>query len=182
MSVIERRNTSLSQQDGGRHDEDDGRWIDEDDDLLSEDVRVSDHPMDSRAVRHEHGRIMDWYYQERERQSVNRFQMAIDHDYYDNLQWAPEDAAEVRDRGQMPIVYNEVAPMADWMIGTERRARVDFYVVAEDDGQEADDDATNKTKLLKYLDDVNRAQFERSYAARGQYNKIGSVAQSKGLR
>ncbi len=51
--------------------------------------------------------------------------MALDQDFYDNLQWDPEDAATLRDRGQMPLVYNEVAPMVDWVIGTERRTRVD---------------------------------------------------------
>lgn len=152
-------------QDGGAitpGDDDEGNWIDEDNDLLLEEAQVSNHPMDSRAARHEHSRLMDWYYQERERQAVNRFQMAIDHDYYDNLQWAPEDAAEVRDRGQLPIVYNEVAPMCDWMIGTERRTRIDWKILPRtpDDVKGAD----TKTKIMKYLSDVNYAAFHRSRA------------------
>ena len=79
------------------------------------------------------------------------------------------------------MVYNEIKPAIDWMIGTERRSRVDFYVVAEDDGPEAEDDATNKTKLLKYLDEVNRAAFERSYAAEDMF-KAGVGWLEVGLR
>jgi predicted NAD/FAD-dependent oxidoreductase len=30
-------------------------------------------------------------------------------------------------RGQMPLVYNEVAPMVDWLIGTERRVGLPAY-------------------------------------------------------
>jgi hypothetical protein len=62
----------------------------------------------------------------------------------------------------MPLVYNEVAPMVDWIIGTERRARVDWKVLprTEDDVQAAD----VKTKVLKYTSDVNRVPFARSQA------------------
>ena len=60
-----------------------------------------------------HRRLLEWFYYEKEKQAANRMEMATDHDFYDNLQWDPEDAAEVRDRGQMPLVYNEVAPMVD---------------------------------------------------------------------
>jgi len=86
----------------------------------------------------------------------------MDADYYDNLQWEPEDAQVLRDRGQMPLVFNEIAPMVDWIIGTERRTRVDWRVMprAEDDVEMAD----VKTKVLKYVSDINRVQFNRSRA------------------
>lgn len=141
---------------------DDGKWLDEDDAFFEEEMAISNHPMDARAMRHELGRLLDWYLQERERQSVNRFQMAIDHDYYDNLQWDPNDADEVKERGQLPISYNEVAPMCDWLIGTQRRTRIDWKVLPRtpDDVKMAD----VKTKVLKYLSDVNYVQFHRSRA------------------
>lgn len=118
--------------------------------------------LDGEAARKLHRRALDWWFEERERQSINRYQMAIDSDFYDNIQWAQDDAAEVSDRGQAPIVYNEVAPMIDWLIGTERRTRVDWQVAprTEDDVEGAD----AKTKVLKYLSDVNRSQFVRSRA------------------
>lgn len=106
-----------------------------------------------------------WFATEMGRQQANRYQMALDEDYYDSIQWTPDEAAAVRARGQNPIVYNEVKPTIDWLIGTERRMRRDFKVLARNDrSQEASADAQVKTKLLKYLDDVNRTPFERSLA------------------
>ena len=122
----------------------------------------SPHPLDSAENRKLHRQLLSWYYFERDRQSANRLDMAIDADMYDSLQWDPDDAASVIERGQMPLVYNEVAPMCDWMIGTERRNRVDWDVLprTEDDVELAD----VKTKALKYLSDVNHSVFARSRA------------------
>jgi len=118
--------------------------------------------LDGEKARRTHRQLLDWYYEELERQSVNRFQMALDCDFYDGDQWSVEDATEVMDRGQAPLVYNEVAPMIDWLIGTERRARVDWNVMprAEDDVHMAD----VKKKVLKYVGDVNHVQYARSKA------------------
>lgn len=120
------------------------------------------HKMDSEEALTELRRLLHWFYYEKDKQSANRLEMAIDADFYDSLQWDPEDAAEVQDRGQMPLVYNEVAPMVDWLIGTEKRSRVDWKVLprTEDDVQSAD----VKTKVLKYVSDVNRVVFSRSRA------------------
>ena len=119
-------------------------------------------PLDSEESKKQHRQLMEWYYYERDRQSPNRLEMAVDHDFYDGQQWDPEDAAIVTDRKQMPLVFNEVAPMADWLIGTERRNRVDWKVLprTEDDVDLAD----VKTKVLKYVSDVNRSAFARSRA------------------
>lgn len=106
-----------------------------------------------------------WFQAELQRQAANRYQMALDEDYYDGLQWTPKESAELLARGQNPVVYNEVKPTIDWMIGTERRTRVDFLVAnRSDDSKEAYEDAQVKTKLLKYLADVNRTAWERSRA------------------
>ena len=121
---------------------------------------ASSHPMDSAEALKELRRLLEWFWYEKDRQAANRMEMAIDADFYDSLQWDPEDSATLKDRGQMPLVYNEVAPMCDWLIGTERRNRVDWKVLprTEDDVQAAD----VKTKVLKYVADVNRTQFTRS--------------------
>ncbi len=118
--------------------------------------------LDGAAAHKEHSKLLSWYLLERDKQSANRHEMALDQDFYDNLQWDPEDAATLRDRGQMPLVYNEVAPMVDWVIGTERRSRVDWKVFprTEDDVAMAD----TKTKVLKYVSDINRVAFTRSRA------------------
>ncbi len=124
-------------------------------------------PGENSAVskRERHEQRKSWFIAEASRQAANRQMMAKCEAYYDSEQWAHDDAQDVRDRGQNPIVYNEIKPTIDWLIGTERRSRVDFFVVAEGAEPDDDEDAQNKTKLLKYLDDVNRAPFERSYAA-----------------
>lgn len=120
------------------------------------------HPLDTDAAREEHRRLLAWFYHERDKQLENRLEQATDADFYDSLQWDPEDAAAVRERGQMPLVYNEIAPMVDWIIGTERRSRVDWSVLprTEDDVDIAD----TKTKVMKYVADINRTAFARSRA------------------
>lgn len=125
-------------------------------------ANVNTHPLDGEKARTTLRRLLEWFYYEKEKQAANRLEMAMDADFYDNIQWAPEDAQALRDRGQMPLVFNEVAPMVDWIIGTERRTRVDWKILprTEDDVQLAD----VKTKLLKYVSDVNRVVFNRSRA------------------
>lgn len=107
-------------------------------------------------------KLEDWFAQERSMQAENRYQMALDQDFYDGLQYSEDDAAELLERGQAPLVYNEVKPTLDWVIGTERRTKFDFNVLprAEDDVEMA----AIKRDVMKYISDVNRAPFERSQA------------------
>lgn len=132
-------------------------------------------------VRERHDQRKNWFIAEASRQATNRALMAKCEAYYDGNQWDYEDAETLRKRGQAPIVYNEIKPTIDWLIGTERRARVDFIVVAEEQGEEAEEDARLKTKLLKYLEQTNRAGFERSYAAEDAF-KAGLGWLEVGLR
>lgn len=131
-------------------------------DQQREESEPQQHPLDSDQMRRELRQLLEWWYLEREKQSANRLEMAIDVDFYDNYQWASDDAEAVTDRGQMPLVYNEVAPAVDWLIGTDRRTRADWKVLprTEDDVSGAD----VKTKFLKYVSDVNRVPFVRSRA------------------
>lgn len=120
------------------------------------------------AERHEMRK--GWFLSEAHRQAFNRARMARCEAFYDSEQWDYDIAEELRDRGQDPVVYNEIKPTIDWLMGTERRVRVDFVVMAEstgdeEDADEADEDAQLKTKTLKWLDDTNMAAFERSWAA-----------------
>jgi hypothetical protein len=118
--------------------------------------------LDSAPMRAVHRKLLDWFFHERTKQAENRMQMALDADYYDGLQWSPEDAETVSARGQMPLVFNETAPMVDWLIGTERRAKVDWKVLprTEDDVDGAD----AKTKVMKFVSDLNKVPFARSRA------------------
>jgi len=121
-----------------------------------------DNALDANHMQELHARLLSYYRQELDRQSENRFQMAIDEDYYDNIQWSEEDAQVLRDRGQAPIVYNVIAQTINWIIGSEKRGRTDFDILPRE--KEDSQQAELKTKLLKYLSDVNRLPFSRSRA------------------
>lgn len=109
-----------------------------------------------------HGVLMELLEDEGERQSEERVQMAIDEDYYDHLQWRPEDAEVLMERGQAPVVFNEARQTIDWICGMEKRMRKDYKVLPREEGDEAG--AELKTKLVKYTDDVNLTHWQRSKA------------------
>jgi len=113
-----------------------------------------------------HGRLMNWFLQERDKQSYNRAEMAIDEDFYDGLQWSDEDVQALIERGQAPLVFNQIKPTVNWLLGTERRTRFDGKVLPREEADEAG--AEVKSKLLKYLSDVNRTPFSRSQAFKSQ--------------
>ena len=120
------------------------------------------HKLDSERMMRIHGRLLSRYETELDRQAENRAQMATDEDYYDNIQWDEEDAAVLRERGQMPLVYNVISSSVNWVIGTEKRGRTDYKVLPR--RKDAGKPAERKSQLLKYLSDVNRTPFHRSRA------------------
>lgn len=125
----------------------------------------------SLTAQERHDQRKGWFLTEAHRQATNRARMARCEAFYDSEQWDYLDAQTLKERGQDPIVYNEIKPTIDWLIGTERRVRVDFVVMAdagahdEEEDEDADEDAQTKTKLMKWLDATNMAHFERSWAA-----------------
>jgi len=120
------------------------------------------HDLDSFKNKERLNQLEDWLEQARIVQSSNRIEMAIDEDYYDNLQWDDSDKAELESRGQAPLVFNEIKPAINWILGTEKRTRIDGAILprTEDDVKAAQ----TKTKLVKYLSDVNKTKFARSRA------------------
>jgi hypothetical protein len=137
-----------------------------DQDLSTSGAGSAPSPLDSDKNRQLHGKLMNSFFYEKRRQSINRYQMALDHDYYDSIQLTDEDVIELTDRGQPLYVYNLVKRTADWVIGTEKRTRIDFKVLARSREAAAVEAARNKTDLLKYLSDVNKGPFHRSQAVR----------------
>ena len=136
-------------------------------DRLPEAKAPSDKPtpanrLDSSQITELHARLLSYYRQEIDRQSENRYEMAKDEDYYDSIQWSEEEAAALKDRGQAPIVYNVLAQTINWVIGSEKRGRTDYKILPR--GKEDAKPAELKTKLLKYISDVNRLPFHRSRA------------------
>lgn len=118
--------------------------------------------LDSPRMVDMHRRLTDYYTREKDRQYENRREMATDADFFDNIQWREEDVQVLRERGQMPLVYNVISASVEWVTGTERRARTDFNVLPrrKQEGRPAE----RKTQILKYLSDVNREPFEISRA------------------
>ena len=121
---------------------------------------VTGNKLDTQANHDLHQRLLDHYTRELDRQYLNRVEMAIDEDFYDNEQWAEADKATLEERGQDPIVYNVISASVDWVIGTEKRSRTDFKILPRrKDGSKP---AERKSQLLKYLSDVNRTPFHVS--------------------
>lgn len=119
--------------------------------------------LDEAARLHDlHAKLITWYRQELARQEQNRYEQALDADYYDGLQLTEEDLKVLNDRGQPPMIYNVLANSINWICGSEKRGRTDFSILprTKEDSQAAE----RKTKYMKYLSDVNRTQFHRSSA------------------
>lgn len=109
-----------------------------------------------------HGTLMTALRDERDLQGEERLQMAIDHDYYDHLQWREEDAQLLMDRGQAPLVFNESRQTIDWVAGMQKRMRMDETVLPREQADQQS--AEVKSKVFKYVSDANLAQWHESQA------------------
>ncbi len=103
-----------------------------------------------------------WWHESRDAHAANRAEQHIDADFYDHHQIDAETAAAMAERGQAPLVYNLVKAACDWVIGTERRTRVDWKIHPR--GPEDQATAQAKQSAMKYVDDVNNGSFARSAA------------------
>lgn len=112
------------------------------------------------------GRFLMWahglYQRELDLQAESRTERAIDVAFYDGDQFTDEEIAEYEARNQKARVFNEVKPTVDWLLGGERRVRTDWAILprTEDDSKPS----VHKTKLAKYIDDINNARWHRSEA------------------
>ena len=116
--------------------------------------------LDSGEMQDLHRQLLACYSDELDRQANNRAEMAEDEDFYDNIQWNPDDAQTLRDRGQVPLVYNVISVSIDWITGSQKRSRTDFKILPRK--KEHAKQAEKKTALMKYLSDVNREEFHMS--------------------
>ena len=125
-------------------------------------ARVNEHTLDSPDMDELHGRLMAFYRKELAVQEDNRIEQATDFDFYDGIQWTERELQIMRERGQTPLTFNVCAQTINWMLGSERRSRVDYKILPrEEDASQA---AERKSELLKYLSDVNRTPFDESRA------------------
>jgi hypothetical protein len=135
--------------------------------------------LDSEAYQKRFRTLQDWWTETRQHHAYNRSEQARDADFYDGLQWSDDDVLALADRGQAALVFNVTAQHINWLLGTERRTRVDFRVFSRT-GQD-EKQATLKTACLKYVSDVNKAQFHRS-AAFADAVKVGVGWLEDGVR
>lgn len=120
------------------------------------------HKLDDPRIDHIWKRLLAIYRYELERQAENRFQMQVDEDYFDHIQWSLEEIAELENRGQAPLVFNLIQTSINWILGTQRRAPQDYKVLPRrKDGLQS---AERKTELLRYLRDVNHSNHHVSMA------------------
>ena len=85
-----------------------------------EPIADTDNKLDSQESTNLLNKLKTWYAREMEVQAPNRYQMMLDCDYYDSMQWSQEEAEVLMARKQAPMVFNEIKNTVDWMIGTER--------------------------------------------------------------
>lgn len=120
------------------------------------------HDLDSEENQELHLKLLGWRTFETQLQLANRVEMATDEDYYDHRQYTREELAVLDARGQAPALQNEVKPIIDWLIGTERRMRVEERVLPREESDRKP--ATAKTSIMKYLSDQNQQPGEQSLA------------------
>jgi hypothetical protein len=113
-----------------------------------------------------HTMLMRYWNYERNRQGANRFQAHTDEQFVDGIQWRPEDARVMNERGQPALVFDRLGTPIYWMLGNEKQSRKEFRVLPreEDDTKRAQ----VKYQVLKYLDDINHTQFHQSKAFEDQ--------------
>lgn len=122
--------------------------------------------LDQDFLNTEDGRFLGWahglYQRELDLQAMSRTERAIDVAFYDGDQFTEEELAEYEERNQKARVFNEVKPTVDWLLGGERRIRTDWAILprTEDDSEAS----IRKSKLAKYIDDINNARWHRSEA------------------
>lgn len=117
-------------------------------------------------LKSDEGKFLNWahglYQREYELQIYSRNQRSIDCDFYDGDQFTEEEKQIYENRDQTPRVFNQIKPTVQWILGNEQRTRMDYAVLprTEDDSEAS----IRKTKLCKYIDDINKAKWERSLA------------------
>lgn len=121
---------------------------------------ISTHPLDSEEAQAVLRKLEAWFDEARDAQSQSRFERMRDFDYYHGYQYDEETLATLQARGQAPLVFNLVKQVVDWIVGTERRTRIDWNVLPREEGDVAM--ALLKRELLKYVSDVNKAGWHRS--------------------
>lgn len=120
--------------------------------------------LEDQAAGRLHDALMGHYTHELDRQAANRLEMAMDEDFFDHIQYTDEELATLDARGQTPVVFNLIQTSVNWVLGTQRRAAMDYKILPrKKQGLKA---AERKTQLLKHVSDENLSEYEWSDAFR----------------
>ena len=131
-------------------------------DEIFDSLKDPKNPLDNDDAQGRLRKLMQWRRQARIAQADNRMEMATDEDFYDGIQYTPEDLNVLRERNQAPLVYNVTKNTVNWILGTERKTRMDYRVLPRK--KKGAQSAKIKTKMFKYLNDVNSGEYMRSLA------------------
>jgi len=119
-------------------------------------------------------------------ESVTRPNRALcerDRDYYDEKQLTPDEEKALKKRGQPPVVFNEIKPKVNTMLGLEKQTRKDPKAFPRNpDDEEA---AKSATDAIRYVCEDSRWDDKRSHCAKdlaieGTCAVMVGVKQTKG--
>lgn len=85
-------------------------------------------------------------------------------DYFDDKQLTEDEEAELRKRGQPPVVFNEIKPKVKTMLGLEKQTRKDPKAFPRNPDDE--DAARAATDAIRYVCEDSRWDDKRSGAAK----------------
>lgn len=141
-------------------------------DIIPDEVDSSDSNMPFSGVGMSlHEWLKGAYYRDISLQSDSRKERAIDADFYDDEQFTTEEKAQYEEDGRMPpLQYNIIKQTINWILGSYLRQTYDWNVLprTEDDVEPA----IRKTKLCKYIADINNSQ-QQEYLAFCDAVKVG---------
>jgi len=103
------------------------------------------------------------YYRDVSLQAESRMQRAIDADFYHDKQFTESEKEDYENDGRLPpLQYNSIKQAVNWIIGSYLRQTYDWQILprTEDDVEPA----IRKTKLTKYISDINSASRQDSLA------------------
>lgn len=128
----------------------------------SDDARSRQSKLDMPEAMAQFRKLLAIYRYELERQYLNRREMAIDEDMYDHRQWTEEEIAILLERGQAPLIFNLIQTTINWVLGSQRRATMDYKVLPR--RKEGADAAERKSELLRHNRDENDSDLATALA------------------
>lgn len=109
-----------------------------------------------------HTNLIGHFMHELDVQSPGRMEMERDEAFKDHDQWSAEELESLAERGQTALVYNVASTTINWLVGTERRSRMDWHILPRN--KEGAESAERKTEMMKYIGDVNHSYMAYSRA------------------